>query len=115
MRRFYISNLLLLALFTAGCSESVRPVPSIETARLAISEATRNEAEQYAPSELGLAQGKLTLAEREIKEGNMRAGRRLGEQATIDGRYAQVHAQAQKAQAAATENRDTTETIKGTH
>ena len=45
----------------------------------------------------------------------MRAGRRLGEQATIDGRYAQVHAQAQKAQAAATENRDTTETIKGTH
>lgn len=105
--------LLLLSPLGAGCAAKIPAEPSIEAARSAISEAKRNEATQYAASELAKAQEKLNLAEEELRNRNLTEARRLGEQATVDARYAQVRAQAEKAQSAATENRDTTETIQG--
>ena len=104
---------LILALFCLGCARTTPPDPSIEAARSAIGEATRNEAAQYAPSELSKAQQKLSLAEQATRDDHTTIARRLGEQATVDARYAQVRAQAEKAQSAAIETRDTTETIQG--
>ena len=89
------------------------PAPSIEAAKLAVSEAQRNEAATYAPSELGKAQEKLERAERELKDRDDLEARRLSEQATVDARYAQVRAQAEKEQNAAIENIDTTQTLQG--
>lgn len=99
--------------FLVGCGSHQSPAPSIEAARLALSEATRNEAAQYAPSELRKAQDKLAKAEVEMAKKNAIEARRLGEQATVDARYAQVRAQAEKEQSAAIENTDTTQTIQG--
>jgi uncharacterized protein involved in exopolysaccharide biosynthesis len=104
---------LLLLFFCVGCTGNVTPEPSIETARLAIAEANRNEAAQYAPSEIGKAQQKLNLAEQEQKKHNVMVAKRLGEQATVDARYAQVRAQAEKAKSLAIETQDTKETIQG--
>jgi uncharacterized protein YaiL (DUF2058 family) len=104
---------LLFTFVGVGCAVKDRPGPSIEAAHLAIDEANRNEAGKYAPAELGIAEAKLTSAEHELASKNAAAARRLAEQAAVDARYAQVRAQAEKAQAAAAENRDTTETIQG--
>ena len=108
-----VSFTLLFTLIGVGCAGTIRPTQSIETARLAIGEANRNEAAIYAPTELGVAREKLTAAEQESRVEHNTLARRLAEQAGVDARYAQVRAQAEKAQIAATENRDTTETIQG--
>lgn len=105
--------LTLLAVAVSGCGNRPSPLPSIEAAKLAVSEATRNEANQYAPSELRKAQDKLAQAEVELKKKNDLEARRMSEQATVDARYAQVRAQAEKEQSAAIENIDTTQTIQG--
>ncbi len=104
-----LAALLLLA---SGCSGSRSPKPSLEVARLAIQEAARYEAGQYAASELSVAEEKLRLAETAAAEDNYEHARRLAEQATVDAQFAQTRALAQRAQIAAVETRDTVQTLR---
>ena len=101
-----------LALLFQGCGNHPPASPSsLDTARVAIEEAARYDAAQYASSELTTAQLKLTRAEEALRTGKEEQARRLGEQATIDARYAQAKAQAQHEQNAAIDNRTTAATI----
>lgn len=102
---------LLLSLGLGACSRTTTPPSSLETARLAIQEATRYEAPHYAPAELSLAEDKLRLAENESDRRNFDKARRLGEQATEDARYAQTKAQAERAQITAIETQNTAHTL----
>ena len=109
-----LGGALVLALVVSGCAGRREKLDSsFETARLAIGDAKRNEAAQYAPNELIRAEQKLTLAEQEVRMDNRTNARRLAEQATIDARYAETRAQAERTQVAATESRATSDTLKG--
>ena len=105
--------ILICILVCSGCAGKIVPEPSLETARVAINEANRYEASKYAPQELGIAQNKLNMAKQEVLHKDLTMARRYGEQATIDARYAQVKAQANKAQLAAVDARTTTNIING--
>lgn len=107
------SRLFLIATLFSAFSACARhePPASLENARLAIKEASRYEANEYAATELAAAQQKLLQGEASQNSGSYEEARRLGEQATIDARYAQTRAQAERAQTAAIENRATATTL----
>ncbi len=97
----------------AGCASAVDPRPAIEAATTAVSEANRNEAARYAPTELGIAQEKLNLAQQEAAKKHFLLAQRLGEKAAVDARLAQVVAQAHRAQLTAAENEETAHSLQG--
>jgi hypothetical protein len=99
-------------MFSAGCASAPSPSPSLETARVAVGEATRYEAPKYAATELAIAESKLQRAQLEGEHGERVLARRLAEQATVDARYAQSRALAEREQRAAVETHQTAETLR---
>lgn len=113
-RQHHFAALIAAMLAASGCARTApaaAPKASIETARLALQEAQREEAPQYAPNDFQLARQKLDRAERELDARRYVNARRFGEQATVDARVAETRAQAARAQAALIENRDTSSTL----
>lgn len=94
-----------------ACSPVSLSPPSIETARLAVEEAARYQAGDYAPRELALAREKLSRAEDAYRQEHVDEGRRLSEQATLDAQLAQTKAEATRARIVAIENQTTTNAI----
>ncbi len=98
---------------TVGCAKSTAPRDSLQTARFALQEAIQSDGPQYAPAELSIAEKKLREAEEDFEEGRYKSARRLSEQATVDARYAQIRAEAERAEIAALETRETVKTLQG--
>ena len=110
-KNYLLFSAILFTTLLAACASNSPPA-SLDTARLAIQEATRYEAPLYAASELNLARQKLQQAEVASNNGNKKEAGYLADQATVDARYAQTRAQAQRAQIAALETKNTTNTLK---
>lgn len=110
--RIFLAALLLIAMFSSACSRPRPPKEGMATARLAVQEAGRAEAPKFAPEDYALAQSKLSLAEASIERDEFKQARRYSEQATVDARFAQTRAEAQKAELAAVQNEKTTQSLK---
>lgn len=94
-----ISAMLIAGI--AGCASSIpAPTEQIAVSKAAVTSATRNGGNEYAPMELRSATEKLTRAERAMAEENYVLAKRLAEQAQVDARLAETKtglARAQKA------------------
>ena len=86
----------------AGCAGKP-PLASLSQADLAVREAEKSTASQYAPVELQAARGQLDWARQAMNDEKYEEARRLADQALINAQLAEAKAGAEKARQAAAE------------
>jgi len=105
------------AAFTAslllGACASTPPVPtaSLDSARLAISNAERGEAGQYAPSELSEARTELASADTDVAQMRMIDAERMANQSRTEAELALATTGQKKAQAVNEEMKNSAGTL----
>jgi hypothetical protein len=95
--------LLAGALGISGCSAGKPPVENLSKAELAIQQASKSTASQYAPLELQTAQDQYEGARRAIGDEKYDEARRLADQALANAQLAEAKAGAEKSRQAAAE------------
>ncbi|MBA3477044.1 MAG: DUF4398 domain-containing protein [Lautropia sp.] len=109
----------LLALSVAGtlglsaCASVPNPAGEMATARAAVENARRAGAGQLAPSEMGEAQDRLTVAERAQAAEEFRPARRAAEQARVAAELAEERTRLAKARQAKLEIDNTLKALRG--
>jgi hypothetical protein len=109
----------LLALSIAGtlglaaCASVPKPAGEMATARAAVENARRAGAGQLAPSELGEALERLTMAERAEAGEDFAAARRAAEQARVAAELAEERTRLAKARQAKLEIDNTLKALRG--
>src|SRR5262245_48674953 len=91
------------ALGAGGCSASRPPTAIVSQAELAVQQADKSKAPQYAPRELGLAREKFDRAKRAMDTEHFEEARRLAEQALVDAQLAETKAEAESTKQVAQE------------
>jgi uncharacterized membrane protein YeaQ/YmgE (transglycosylase-associated protein family) len=86
-----------LMLFGACASTPPAPESALDAARVAISNAEKAEAGQFAGAELGEARQKLTLADNAVRDEDMVAGERLARESQVQAELASARTAAAKA------------------
>ncbi len=86
-------------LMLVGACASAPPAPqsALDAARVAISNADKVEAGQYAGAELGEARAKLTLAEDAVRQENMVVAERFAQESKVQAELASARTAAAKA------------------
>jgi len=108
-----LSIAVVAALMVAsGCSTVGPPKAEIAAADLAIQDATKSKAPQYAPLELRMARDKLDKAQRAMNNEEYIHARRLAEEALVDAELAEVKASSEDARRAANELQQSLETLR---
>ena len=101
--RLAVGALALTAL--AGCAQAPVPHEALSAAELAIARARAAGAEHDAPVELARAEQKLQAARAALQAKANAPARTLAEQALVDAEFAEVAAQAARAQGTASQLR----------
>jgi hypothetical protein len=101
----------LLAVAT-GCSTVGPPKAEIAAADLAIQDATKSKASQYAPLELRMARDKFDKAQRAMNNKEYIHARRLAEEALVDAELAEAKASSEDARRTANELQQSLETLR---
>jgi len=108
-----LSVAVVAALMVAsGCSTVGPPKAEIAAADLAIQDATKSMAPQYAPLELRMARDKLDKAQRAMNNEEYIDARRLAEEALVDAELAEAKASSEDARRAANELQQSLETLR---
>ena len=82
------------ALGVGGCSAARPPTAIVSQAELAVQQADKSKAPEYAPRELGLAREKFDRAKRAMDLEHYTEARRFAEQALVDAQVAETKAEA---------------------
>ena len=104
-RRIAGASLLAFSLFTSvGCASVSRaPTDAFQAADIAISNAEKEEASEFAPTELIAARNKISaakaLVEKSQREKDVMRARRMAEEARSDAEYASARARDGREQA----------------
>jgi hypothetical protein len=98
MQRWIGIPLVCSVLGVTGCSTARPPVAAVAQADQAVRQATESKAPVYAPTELRMAEEKLSDAHGALSADEYTEARRLAEQATADARLAQAKGNAVEAQ-----------------
>ena len=94
-----------LLLLTA-CASAPVSVEQMAVAEASVQSASSTNTSADAPRELQVATSKLAAAREAVQRKDYERGRQLAEQAEVDARVAELHAQTVRAQRAATESQD---------
>jgi len=89
------------ALALSGCSAGRPPTADLAQATLAVQEADKSAAPQYAPAELHTARQELESAQRALREKAYTTARRLAERALVHAQLATAKAETEQARQAA--------------
>ena len=95
-----IASLLLLG----ACASAPVPKEQLAVAEAAVKQASSTATGEGAPLELRVATDKLAAARAAVAAGDMTRARQLAEQADLDARVAELHAQATRSRKAAEES-----------
>lgn len=95
----------------AGCAGRP-PLESLSQAELAVGEADKRTASQYAPMELQTARGQLEQARQAMNDKEYEEARRLADQALVNAQLAEAKAGAERARQAAAELQRSIETLR---
>jgi len=90
------------AIGLSGCSAGRPPTAQLAQATLAVQEADKSKAPQYAPAELNRARQELESAQQALREKDYTKARRLAERALVDAQLAGGKAETEQARQAAT-------------
>jgi uncharacterized protein DUF4398 len=85
----------------SGCSAGRPPTAELAQATLAVQEADKSEAPQYAPAELRLARQELEGAQHAVREKAYTTARRLAERALVNAQLAAAKAETEQTRQAA--------------
>lgn len=99
------------ALGLVGCAGKP-PLANLSQAELAVQEADKKTASQYAPLELQTAREQLEKAKRAMDDKKYDAARHLADQALVNAQLAESKAGAEKARQAAAELQRSIETLR---
>ncbi len=89
----------MFMLFAACASAPLAPDSALNAAKVAISNAEKAEAGQFAGAELGEARDKLALADSAVKEENMLAAERFAQESQVQAELASARTATAKADA----------------
>ncbi len=106
IRRTPAWALTAAALLLGACASAPQAPPELATADAAVQRATTPATAADAPAELRVATDKLAAARAAVTAGDTDRARALSEQAEIDARVAELHAQAVRSGRAAKETQD---------
>jgi hypothetical protein len=95
----------------AGCAGNP-PLATLSQAELAVQQADKQTASQYAPLELKTAREELERAKRAVDDEEYDEARRLADQALVDAQLAEAKAGAEKARQAAAELQKSIQTLR---
>jgi len=110
--RPWIGVLLICgALGMVGCAGKP-PLETLSQAELAVQEASKKTASQYAPLELQTAREQLDKAKRAMNDKEYDEARRLADQALVNAQFAEAKAGAEKARQAAAELQKSIQTLR---
>jgi hypothetical protein len=111
--RFVLSFSLLGMLLTA-CASAPPPAARVQiaAAQLEVQRVNTAATIQNAPQELQIATDKLLRAREALASGNMLRATQLAEQAQLDARFAEVHAQSETARMQAKESKDAAQALR---
>ena len=90
------------AIGLSGCSAGRPPTAQLAQATLAVQEADKSKAPQYAPAELHTARQELESAQQALRDKDYTKARRLAERALVDAQLAAAKAETEQARQAAT-------------
>jgi hypothetical protein len=96
----------LAVLAVAGCASMPVPSEQMAVAAAAVQRANTSGTGANAPGELQVALGKLASAQEAVARKDYARARQLAEQAEVDARVAELHAQSTRSVAAAQESQD---------
>jgi hypothetical protein len=109
---FWLIPFVLAILGVTGCSTVAPPKDRMAAAELALQEANKSKAPQYAPLELRMAADKLDEAKRAMNKEEYILARRLAEEALVDAQLAEAKAASEDARRAASDLRQSLETLR---
>jgi len=114
--RFYKAHAftvsVIACLFLAACASTPPPTQQITAAEVSISHAEQAQVADYASPELSSAREKLTAARAAVAKEDMKAAKRLAEQATLEADLATAKLSAAKAKTVNDEMLKSTSEIK---
>jgi len=98
LRPLAVAGLAVTLMFLAACATApVAPDSALDAARVAISNAEKAEAGQFAGAELGEAREKLALADGAVKDESMVVAERFAEESRVQAELASARTAAAKA------------------
>lgn len=100
------------AIGLSGCSAGHPPTAQLAQATLAVQEADKNKAPQYAPAELNMARQELESAQQATREKDYTKARRLAERALVNAQLAAAKAETEQARQAAAALQRSIETLR---
>ena len=89
------------AIGLSGCSAGRPPTAQLAQATLAVQEADKSKASQYAPAELNTARQELESAQQAMREKDYTKARRLAERALVNAQLAAAKAETEQTRQAA--------------
>lgn len=103
-----------LGLLLTACASTPPPMANeqIAAAQVAVQRANTTDTIQNAPQELQVATAKLLSAREALASGNTLRASQLAEQAQVDARRAEVHAQSEAARKDAKESQDAAQALR---
>ena len=111
IRSLAVASATILTVAT-GCSTVDPPKAQIAAADLAIQDATKSRAPEFAPLELRMARDKLDAAQRAMNKEEYSHARRLAEEALVDAELAEAKASSEAARKAASDLQQSLETLR---
>jgi hypothetical protein len=111
LRRWIGVPLICAALGMVGCAGKP-PLANLSQAELAVQEADKKTASQYAPLELQTAREQLNRAKRAMDDKEYDTARHLADEALVNAQLAEARAGAEKARQAAAELQRSIQTLR---
>ena len=89
------------AIGLSGCSAGRPPTAELAQATLAVQEADKSQAPQYAPADLNMARKELESAQQALRDKDYTKARRLAERALVNAQLAAAKAETEQTRQAA--------------
>jgi len=91
MNRLSVTTIITVtAIMIAGCASNPAPSEQLAVSKAAVTNASRNGGNEYAPLELKSAMEKMDGAERAMDEEDYPLAKRLAEEAQVDAKLAEI-------------------------
>ncbi len=91
MNRLSVTTIITVtAIMIAGCASNPAPSEQLAVSKAAVTNASRNGGNEYAPLELKSAMEKMDDAERAMDEEDYPLAKRLAEEAQVDAKLAEI-------------------------
>ncbi len=99
MNRVSVPAIIVVAVtFMAGCASIPAPTDQLAVSKAAVTSATRNGANEFAPLEIKSAMDKLQGAERAMAKDDFPLAKKLAEEAQLDAKLAETKTDLAKTQ-----------------